>query len=142
MKRGFRFLVALMIVAVFSGCFGNSAVKMLKNGYLEDREDVTVGEVFDSVFRDLKWTQEDGNRPEIVFVKAFGIFTDPGSGVQIPLGVSFEVDTDSETWQVNEVVFGRGASRESSTYHSDISEVIDMIYTTYDSGNDGESCLF
>lgn len=115
---------------------------MLKNGYLEDREDVTVGEVFDSVFRDLKWTQEDGNRPEIVFVKAFGIFTDPGSGVQIPLGGSFEVNTESETWQVNEVVFGRGASRESSTYDSDISEVIDMIYTTYDSGNDGESFFF
>lgn len=115
---------------------------MLKNGYLEDREDVTVGEVFDSVFRDLKWTQEDGDSPEIVFVKAFGIFTDPGSGVQIPLGVSFEVNTDSETWQVNEVVFGRGASRESSTYDSDISEVIDMIYTSYDTGNDGESFFF
>lgn len=142
MKRGFRFLFVVMIASVFSGCFGNSAVKMLKNSYLEDREDVTVGEVFDSVFRDLKWTQEDGNRPEIVFVKAFGIFTDPGSGVQIPLGVSFEVNTDSETWQVNEVVFGRGEARESSTYDSDISEVIDMIYTSYDSGNDGESFFF
>lgn len=142
MKRGFRFLFVVVIASVFSGCFGNSAVKMLKNSYLEDREDVTVGEVFDSVFRDLKWTQEDGNRPEIVFVKAFGIFTDPGSGVQIPLGVSFEVNTDSETWQVNEVVFGRGEARESSTYDSDISEVIDMIYTSYDSGNDGESFFF
>lgn len=142
MKRGFRFLFVVMIASVFSGCFGNSAVKMLKNSYLEDREDVTVGEVFDSVFRDLKWTQEDGNRPEIVFVKAFGIFTDPGSGVQIPLGVSFEVNTDSETWQVNEVVFGRGEARESSTYDSDISEVIDMIYTSYDTNNDGESFFF
>ena len=142
MKRGFRFLFVVMIASVFSGCFGNSAVKMLKNSYLEDREDVTVGEVFDSVFRDLKWTQEDGNRPEIVFVKAFGDFTDPGSGVQIPLGVSFEVDTDSDTWQVNEVVFGRGEARESSTYDSDISEVIDMIYTSYDTNNDGESFFF
>lgn len=142
MKRTVRLLFAFMIVAVFSGCFGRSAVKLVKNSYLEDREDVTVGEVFDTVFQDLRWVREDGYSPEIVFVKAFGIFTDPGSGVQIPLGVSFKVDTESETWQVNEVVFGRGEARESSTYHSDISEVIDMIYTSYDSGNDGESFFF